>query len=368
MKFNNNFININKLKCLFFLFSVIFLIKAAEAEELINKKEQDLTNKKAESLTNKKVEKKNNLKRFMESGILVETSLENNNGVAIEDIYSNNKKISELKWKFQDILMSRIKLGILLDNSFSLNLSYATSNNNSHNSKMTDYDWLGGSGSQGGDDGKKDPANWTHYSSSIVKTNIKDFDIHSNSIFFENYSFKIGFRQQEFDFHDKSQDYVYSCNEQYRAINNCQIGFRNLSGNFNNENSINYYQRFRIPYIGIGFDKKFFNKKLSLSLYSVYSSTVYANDRDVHVRRSMIIERNFKKGKYYNIGAKIAYNFYDNFRVNLGYEYTQIPLIIGDSNYSYSDGTQNYSSQNSAGISNKFQKIALGLSYLFYIN
>jgi outer membrane protease len=344
-------LNIIKLTLLLSIVSSIFITKTALAENILLERID-----------------KNNIFQSRESGILLETSLENNNGVAVEEVYSNNRKISELKWKFQDILMSRIKLGLIVDDSFSINLSYATSKNNSYKSRMTDYDWLGSSEFPGGDDGNKDHGNWTHYSSSIVKANMQDFDINGNSTFFENYSFKIGFRQQEFNFEDKTQDYIYSCNQPVSSTNTCKIGFRNLSGNFNNDNSINYYQRFRIPYIGIGFDKKFLNKKLSLSVFSAYSSAVYAYDRDNHVKRSMTIERYFKNGKYYNIGTNIGYNFHDNFKINLGYEYTQIPLITGDSRYSFSDGNANFSSKNSAGIANNYQKISLGLSYLFYLN
>jgi outer membrane protease len=351
MSCNKFSLNITKLTFLLSIVLFISLVKTAFAENIPLKRID-----------------KNNIFQSRESGILLETSLENNNGVAVEEVYSNNKKISELKWKFQDILMSRIKLGVIVDDSFSINFSYATSKNNSYKSKMSDYDWLGSSEFPGGDDGNKDHSNWTHYSSSIVKANIKDFDINGNSTFFENYSFKIGFRQQEFNFEDKTQDYVYSCNQQPSSSNTCKIGFRNLSGNFNSENYINYYQRFRIPYIGIGFDKKFLNKKLSFSLYSAYSSAVYAYDRDEHVKRSMTVERYFKNGKYYNIGTNIGYNFHDNFKINLGYEYTKIPLIIGNSNYSFSNGNTNYTSKNTAGIANNYQKISLGLSYLFYLN
>ena len=90
-----------------------------------------------------KIASKPNKSNLNDSGIFVETSLENSKGTSFQNVYYNNKKISELRWKFDNILMSKIKFGIIFDEQFELNLSYSSSNNNSYKSQMRDLDWLG---------------------------------------------------------------------------------------------------------------------------------------------------------------------------------------------------------------------------------
>jgi outer membrane protease len=229
--------------------------------------------------------------------------------------------------------LNKIKLGIIFDETFELNASYSGSNNNSYKSELIDRDWLGENG--GGDDGNTQYNNSTHYSKSIVKTNIAEFDIHTKTYIFKTISLNAGYRQQEFDFEDKTQNYIYSCDSFIQKNNTCVTGLRNISGNFNNVNHINYYQKFRIPYIGLGFRDNFFNNKLDLELFGAYSNAVFANDRDHHVARSRITTSKFYNGKYYNFGGNLGYNFYKNLTIKIGYEYSEIPLIKGNFTVKY---------------------------------
>ena len=314
-----------------------------------------------------KIASKPNKSNLNDSGIFIETSLENSKGTTFQNVYYNNKKISELRWKFDNILMSKIKFGIIFDEQFELNLSYSSSNNNSYKSQMRDLDWLGENG--GGDNGDTQHENWTHSSNSIVKTNINEFDIHTKTYLFKKFSINAGYRQQEFDFEDKSQDYIYSCDSFIKKNNTCSTGLRNLSGNFNNANFINYHQRYRIPYIGLGYQDKFFDNKLGVEIFGAYSNSVFVNDRDHHIARNRVTIGSFNRAKYYNLGGNLTYNFYDNFSLRIGYEYSEIPLIKGNLNYKYLDGSEpEFTTKNGAGISSKFEKVSAGLSYLFFLN
>ncbi len=373
-------------KIFFTIFYFFYFYSPAFAKELSNKLSHDSSpslvpilsitpsnnSEKFNSFTSNLINNKNTKKKTNnpnESGIILETSVENGKGISFENVYNNNRKISKLTWKFDNILMSKIRMGIIFDDLFELNLSYSTSNNNSYkNGKMTDLDWLGENG--GGNDGNTDYNNWTHYSHSVVKTNIQEFDIHTRTIFYKKISINAGYRQQEFEFEDKTQNYIYSCDLYARldAIS-CVNGLRNISNDLKSINHINYNQRFRIPYIGIGLQDKFFNNKLAIDIFGAYSNAVFADDYDHHVVRSKVTTGKFYRGKYYNFGGNISYKFYENFAMRLGYEYSEIPLIKGNSKIiSYDPKYLSTTTKNGAGLSSKFEKISFGLSYLFFLN
>ena len=300
--------------------------------------------------------------------IILDASIDNVSGNSFENVYSNEAKQSELKWKFSDIKMAKTALTFHFNEIFDLNISYASSFNNSfNNSSMTDYDWRG---DVGGNTGNANHSNWTDYSFSKVKTNIKEFDINSTSQVIDSVYFKFGYRESRFNFEDKSQNYIYSCTSSDLASGYCSTrGLRNRTGNFNSKNGINYYQRFRIPYVGAILKNNFLDKKLNIELYGAYSSAVFADDRDHHVFRSLIIKRTFQNGEYYNLGFNLKYNFFKNLSVKVGYDFTQIPEIRGDSSYEYYDNSNpSFTSANSAGIANKTQKISIGVSYFFDFN
>lgn len=300
--------------------------------------------------------------------IFLDASIDNASGNSYENVYSNDAKQSELKWKFNDIKMAKTSLTFHFNEIFSLNINYASSLNNSYNnSTMTDYDWRG---DVGGSNGNANHNNWTDYSFSKVKTNLKEFDINSSSQIVESVYFKFGYREMRFNFEDKSQNYIYSCTSADLSSGYCaQRGLRNRTGNFNSKNGINYFQRFRIPYVGAVIKNNFFDKKLNIELYGAYSSAVFADDQDHHVFRSLVIKRTFQNGEYYNLGANLKYAIYKNLSLKLGYDFSEIPEIRGDSSYEYYDNTNpSFTTSDSAGISNKTQKISLGLSYFFDFN
>ncbi|MFM7620269.1 MAG: omptin family outer membrane protease, partial [Alphaproteobacteria bacterium] len=178
-------------------------------------------------------------------------TLEKARGFSQENVYVNNKKISELNWKFRNVKMVRLNFGLDIDEFFSINTSYATSLDNSSKSYMTDYDWMG---NPGGDDGNQNHNDWTHYSYSSTTTKIQEFDIYSLTKFFKHFGLSLGYREHRFNFNDSLQKINYSCTQASFNNNECTpIAFRNIFQNYNGINAINYYQQFRIPYIGANF-------------------------------------------------------------------------------------------------------------------
>jgi hypothetical protein len=324
-----------------------------------------ITNKKSDLKTDNK---KGNLntKNFKKSQNQIKINFNLSFGQAsgnnFENVYNENKKLSELKWKFNDIPVASFSSNINFHEYFILNLSYLTSKINSYHSSMTDYDWRGESG---GDDGNTNHANWTDYSYSKVKTNLQQFDINTQAKLFKGLYFKIGYRQNEFDFSDQLQNYSYSCLNNDYNLSGCRIGLRNINGNLNNVNAINYHQTFKIPYIGLNLITKFFNNKLSTEIFGSFSNQVSAEDQDHHILRSLKIKRTFNNGKFYNLGFNINYKILDNLSTSIGYDYQEIPEIKGNSVYNFYDKNEIYYYKNNAGISSKTQKIMIGINYEF---
>jgi len=296
-------------------------------------------------------------------GLSASIALEKARGFSQENVYHNNKKISELNWKFREVKMARLNISFDIDKFFKINTSYATSFDNSSKSYMTDYDWLG---SPGGDDGNKNHNDWTHYSYSTTKTAIQEFDINSSVNFLKYFDFAVGYREHRFDFSDSLQNINYSCTQVSFNNNQCApIAFRNNIQNYNGINVIDYYQRFRIPYIGANFSYALLDNKLKFNIYSAFSNFVNAYSRDHHIARGFEVISEFNNGKYYNFGSNISYLIYKNLSLNLGFDYFEIPEIRGDGYYNYYNDNNRFVNLNGAGISNKTQRASLGLKYDF---
>jgi len=324
------------------------------------------SNKKNDKIVTKddKISNQNKSPSFSNfKGFSTAITLEKARGFSQENVYVNNKKISELNWKFRDVKMVRLNFGLDIDEFFSINTSYATSFDNSSKSYMTDYDWMG---NPGGDDGNQNHNDWTHYSYSSTTTKIQEFDINSLTKFFKHFGLSLGYREHRFNFNDSLQKINYSCTQASFNNNECNpIAFRNIFQNYNGINAINYYQQFRIPYIGANFSYRLLNNKLKFNIYTAYSNLVNAYSRDHHVLRSLEITSEFKNGKYYNFGTNIGYLIYKNLSLNLGFDYFEIPEIRGNSVYNYYNNNNLFGNANGAGISNKTQRLSLGLKYDF---
>ena len=169
--------------------------------------------------------------------------------------------------------------------------SYAGLFRNSSKSYMTDYDWLG---SLGGGEGNVNHNAWTHYSYSLTETKIEEFDINTSSDFLKFIDVNLGYREHRFKFSDSLQNISYSCTEEDFNKNICsQVGLRNINQQANGFNAINYYQKFRVPYIGASFKYGFFNDKLKFSVYGAFSNLVSAYSKDHHIARSFTITSEF---------------------------------------------------------------------------
>lgn len=156
---------------------------------------------------------------------------------------------------------------------------------------MTDYDWLG---SLGGGEGNVNHNAQTHYSYSLTETKIEEFDINTSSDFLKFIDVNLGYREHRFKFSDSLQNISYSCTEEDFNKNICsQVGLRNINQQSNGFNAINYYQKFRVPYIGASFKYGFFNDKLKFSVYGAFSNLVSAYSKDHHIARSFTITSEF---------------------------------------------------------------------------
>jgi outer membrane protease len=89
-------------------------------------------------------------------------SIDQVNGIAYENVYNGNKKISELIWEIQDVHMATLHFEAPIYEKLKLRASYGTAlDKGDPKATMVDSDWIGGAGY---DDGNTNYNNWTHRS------------------------------------------------------------------------------------------------------------------------------------------------------------------------------------------------------------
>ncbi len=291
----------------------------------------------------------------VESKFSLGLSLDEVSGVAYENVYYSGKKISELVWDIKDLHMTTLHLETPIIDRLRLRGSYGiAAGPKDYNGTMVDSDWIGASGS-GYDDGNANHENWTHRSWSKVKVeDAQFFDANLSYNFFYNFSFNLGYKRTQFKWTDKAGDYVYST-----------FTLRDTTGNFGDQNGINYEQTMKIPYIGLEFQQPLFNNRLFFNISGAYSNQVSATSIDHHVFRSLEVNDQFRGGKYYNVGASINYMILKNMSLGFAYEYNEVKEMVGNARYTYTTGAPSFSCTTCAGLSNKYEKFSLSLKYIF---
>lgn len=122
-----------------------------------------------------------------------------------------------------------------------------------------------------------------------------------------------------------------------------------------------YEQKYLIPYAGGILSYSGDRFKLSAGFY--FSSLLYCNTRDSHVKRDIDFYDSINMGKYYNIQTSLEYLWTERVSLTLESTYTGVPLVKGDSYYiDLSNGSKSSIFKNGAGIKTEYIELTFKFS------
>jgi len=230
--------------------------------------------------------------------------------------WEDGHKMSELIWETKNALMLGGEISVQALKRIYFNLAgwARISGGGAH---MDDYDWLY----------EEYPdlwSDWSHSPTTVDKGLILNGNIAYAFLKGERLHLRLvgGFKFDNWKWRDKNGYYTYSSG-----------GFRNDSGWFDSTTGIIYEQKFFIPYGGLAGDLYLF-PTLSAGLHVYFSPYVWAQSDDDHVTRAMHIKDTFHGGRCLMIGAELKWKFFDPFYAMASFDWQEIPVIKGDSEYS----------------------------------
>ncbi len=269
-------------------------------------------------------------------------------GQATELVYwpwMNNHKASELIWKIDSLYMVGLSASLEVMERFSVNVNgwFKAADGSG---TMDDYDWLYTGGEW---------SHWSHHDNTDVVTgNIIDISGEYAAVKTENLALSgiIGFKRDNFGWESRGGTYTYSSD-----------GFRDTSGNFPDVPAISYEQTYYAFYFGLGCD--FDIEKFHLESKLVYSPFVSGEAEDTHHMRNLYTNDDFENGDMVAFEVKGAYNFVENFSVELGYSYQWYDIMQGNSEWQYRDQGITVQYDDGAGMDLSYSLFSCSIRYTF---
>lgn len=261
-------------------------------------------------------------------------------GDALEQVFEEDYKVSELQWDLSGLAMGGAILSGRYGSRLGVNLG-AWSALTKGNGEMKDYDWL------------VEGMDWSDYSRSDVEVDEgMTFDLNASWLLTTCPEFGvravIGYKQDHWKWTDQGREYIYS-----------EFGFRDTEGDFEGINVINYEQTFEIPYAGLNLSGKM--GSFLWTAYGLYSPLVSAEDKDHHVLRDLHFEESFSGGDFYALGLTGLYQINSRWFVSATAHYQSIPEFRGDM-YIVEDDTKY---EDAAGIGNDLLTLSASVGLTF---
>jgi plasminogen activator len=185
---------------------------------------------------------------------------------------------------------------------------------NDGNGTMKDYDWF------------LLDFQYTHLSThdNLDLTRGVMFDINAELTFYEYMESKfygiLGFKHDTWKWKAYGGDFIYSTFFLYDTV-----------GSFDDDELvITYEQDYYTPYIGIGFSSALSVTPITFSGRLIGSVLVSGEDKDQHHLRNLVFEEEFDSGTMFAFDLGGAYNFTDNFSLQVSYSYQKYEEMKGE--------------------------------------
>ena len=281
--------------------------------------------------------------------VRLSASIENISGQSDEYVYdeTTGDKISELNWDLENIVMLGGEISVGWNDRLQFNLGGWTAVSEDSGS-MVDRDWLSDVNSD-----------WSHYSKSSNELDhgyIVDVNLSYNFSVTENIFISpiLGFRFNNWKWHDRGGEYIYSGNG----------GWRNYSGTFPDETGIVYEQWLYAPYLGVavgGIYERFF-----INTYLKGSPWAWSEDKDQHLLRDLEFEEKVNKQRFIGAGIECGYSVTDSLSINLGLDYQKFKTAKGSTlEIDKATGERYHINGDAAGIAHHSTAVSLSVGYTF---
>ncbi|MBN0986686.1 omptin family outer membrane protease [Amphritea pacifica] len=275
-------------------------------------------------------------------------SIEKISGQSDEYVYdTTGAKISELNWDLENIVMIGGGISVGWNDYLQLNLGGWTAVSENSGS-MVDRDWY-----------PEISSDWSDYSKGSNRLDhgyIIDMNLSYNFSFTENVSVSpmLGFRFNNWKWHDRGGEYIYSING----------GWRNVSGTFPDEIGIVYEQWLYAPYLGVavgaGYEKFFVNTYLKGSLWA------WSEDEDQHLLRDLEFKDKVNKQRFIGAGIECGYNVTERMSVRLALDYQKFKTGKGSALViDKTTGDKYHSNGDVSGIAHDSTAVSLSVEYSY---
>lgn len=262
-----------------------------------------------------------------------------------EYVYDINSgaKVSQLIWDNQGIAVLRGEANYSMMNFLDLN-ARGWINLGDGSSVMDDYDWFLPT--------QINPSHHSHHPDTTL-SQANQYDLSLRFWLYQEPHIKLGasagYQSTFFNFSAQGGCYSY------------WNGF--FTGCFpDGLKVIDYQQTFSSPYLGILAD--YVQNKLEVSLLFQFSNLVSASDVDQHYLRSLTFYDNGQSFEYYNGVINVGYYYKPQWKFFVEGAYTVYPNSVADTTiWDNTTGTYAYLPRGSAGLSNSYYVIALGIQY-----
>ncbi len=271
------------------------------------------------------------------------------NGDSSELVYGENgRKLSELNWELDDVLMLNVGGSISPRSWLTISADFWTRLNRGSGT-MDDYDFLAINY-----DGY---THWSHHDNTDLTQGFM-FDLNAAFTFytFEETSFSalVGYKYDTWEWEARGGNYFYSD----------YVLFDNVGSFSPDEKVITYKQWFHVPYIGVGFHSTvgpvFFMGRV------IASPLVFAGDEDIHHLRNLRFEEDFDVSSMYGLDLGLGYNITPSLAVSAMFRYQKYEEAKGDTTVTdLTTGEKRYFSGDVAGIDHSSSTVSLGLQYRF---
>lgn len=212
------------------------------------------------------------------------------------------------------------------------------------NAHMDDYDWIYTTGPA--------PDHESHHGNTDLKY-ANEFDFYANFPFLNIKSFTfaplIGYKQTRFS---------------WAAYGGWGIYTGTFWQDPDDEPGISYSQKFKNPYTGLNINYKK-GQHLEVNGDLRYSKWVKASDQDKHHQRSLHFKEYATDMDYYGFNVNLGYKFNNGIKFFGEFNFDHYEHEIADTWVRDNSTGTTQTSQDSAGIKNKYYSLMLGLAYKF---